>query len=322
MPSVAVPFCDFVKLSTPLEYFGPSDLGRGLEADLRDVLGEVGACERAPGQLQLGRSGLVLFGRRHVVGTVSVSGDALAELRTARLLEQFLWAVQPYPHRVTQVHVTLDLVEDAPTVLRRLFRRAVRGDVSFTRKAVQPADVSYVRRVSHYDGRGTGTLYLGKRGRQVWAKVYDNRNKLIDFAIDDSLAADRASAVLLNDPGPSTRYEICVGRHADISLRDVAEPAALFWHFADGALLARPAGVPEWVPGGVGFDLAKRLYNPAQQLELLLERSPDVRRAVELADRLGPHGRRFMVRSLERAFPGDPFRHDREAVATVVAEAP
>ncbi|GMU26448.1 MAG: hypothetical protein AMXMBFR16_13530 [Candidatus Uhrbacteria bacterium] len=104
-------------------------------------------------------------------------------------------------------------------------------------------------------------------------------------------------------------------------MRDIALPESLFWHYAAPLLLDRPPGVLEWVPGEGGFEVERAPSNPARQLELLIETSPDIKRAVALADRLGPQGRAFLLTRLQKQFPGARFQRPSDGKAPVLAEA-
>lgn len=295
------PFADFFNVTFPRDSFD-------LACDrLLGVAAEAGGFVLAPGLCRLGGSerfpGIVKFGVVHRVGRVSVSGQALAELRARGLLDAFLCAAGEQPHRVTCLHATLDVRCDARPVLRRLYARGKRGAVSFGRKAIPGHQVSAVRRAALYGGGDTGTVYLGKRTRDVWAKVYDKRNELLERALAD----DVGTLSGLADPGPLTRYELALGRHVGVSLRDVAAPEAVFWHFAGDVLLPRPSSAPAWSPAGDGYTLPPApLPDYARQLELLLEVSVDIRRAVALSDRLGPQGREWLCHKLRSLAPQAP----------------
>lgn len=71
--------------------------------------------------------------------------------------------------------MALDVASHAPPLLQALYGRAARGEVSLTRKTLDPG-----RHVFRYigpgpDGEDTGTVYLGARSAEVKARVYDKR---------------------------------------------------------------------------------------------------------------------------------------------------
>lgn len=298
MEIVSGPFADFCTITFPAESFAEAS------AAVLGVLTSAGGFSEREGLIRVG-DGTVTHKLRYRVGVVSASGGALSALRSAGLFQDFLWSVGSVPHRVSTLHAALDVAADGARSISRVHRRALRGVVRFTRKAVP---VSQVRRLlgrCRVTGQETGTVYLGDRKRDVWAKVYDKRAEVVDKAV--RLHGESPEVVALNDPGPLTRYELALGRHVGCSLADVEDPAAVFWHFAGGVLLDAPPGVAAWTAHGGGFELGRpRERCPWEQLELLLSRSADVRRLVELADRASPqHGRVILARKLvEYVLPG------------------
>lgn len=207
------------------------------------------------------------------VSVLSASGAALSVLRDAGVFADLLRVLASDLHRVTRLDVALDLPVHAPPLLQSLYARSVRGEVSLSRKALNPA-----RHVTRYlspssTGEDTGTVYLGGRSAEVKARVYDKRQECL--------------ARGLPDLGPLLRAELTVTGAVGVSLRDAWSPAAVFWHFMGSALTgiaARPVDVPEWVPGGVGFCLPPRpVLDPVQRLERRLDRSAELRDLCELA---------------------------------------
>lgn len=226
-----------------------------------------------PGTVKLAR-----FGR---VGTLGLSGVACQAFQSHGLWHQLLadlWAVGE--HRVTQLDLACDYEVDASPYVAAAYEAGKGGALRLSRKAVDPESVS---RVLQVDARGveTGTAYLGDRNLEVSAVIYDKRNE-----------RERRR---FPDPGPLLRVELHLGA-VGASLRDAAEPASLFHHYA-AALVPCPAGVPDWVSAASGF-----------MLEPVRERDhwEMVRRGVEalssalkglagLSDRLGPYGRRMLL---------------------------
>ena len=178
------------------------------------------------------------------VAVISASGVVLSTLRSAGVWPAFLRVLSSDVHRLTRLDVALDVPVDAPPLLEALYSRASSGGVALTRKALDP-----VRHVSRWQspdlaGRDSGTVYLGGKAAEVRARVYDKRLERVAHGF--------------SDPGPCLRAELTVTSAMGISLKDAWEPAPVFWHFMAGALegfVARPSGVPAWVPGGdyVGF---------------------------------------------------------------------
>lgn len=298
------PFADFVNVSFPREQFTEAaEAIVGLCAEVGGFL-EFPGCMRLPGADDASHDGgVVKFGARFGTGFVSVSGGALAALRLAGKFDALLFTIAQFPHRVTSLHATLDRAEDARRVLPRLYARAKRGQVALGRKGIPARQVKFLRRPALYGEGDTGTVYLGERTRDLWAKVYDKRNEMLD-AIKGGSAEAQATLVGYLDAGPLTRYELAIGRHVGASLRDVADPEAIFWHFAGGVLLPRPEGIAAWEAAGEGYAMPPPPPPDYwRQLELLLERSPDVHRMLRLADRLGPEGRKVLTMKLRDFVP-------------------
>lgn len=305
MGIVPTAFCDFLGVTYPRDEFHDAR-----EAVLAVLPGS--AYQEAEGSIRLadpGAEGLLRMGIKYGVGIITASGGFLQCLRHTQVyspsqpdqvhecFSEFLAALTVAPHRVTKLHATMDLVRDGREVVPALYDRAKSGGITLTRKAVPPSQVSMVRRPALYGPGDTGTVYIGKRTRDVWVKVYDKRNELLDRreVLEDSPTLDG-----FYDPGNLTRYEVALGRHVGCTIRDAADPTAVFWHHM-GALLPVPQGVASWAPMAEGYAMPPRHQRePIEQLRLLLDSSPDVARCVALADRLGPHGRSFLGQMLAR----------------------
>lgn len=271
LPSPSVgdhPFADFVNFSFPAD--GSEDLAR----DLVPLISAAGAESLGDGLWGVGNRGTVRFGRRHSVRTLGISGDALRALRAAGSFSDLLFSVGLFPHRVTTLHATVDIRSDAVPLLRDVYRRAKAGQLALSRKVV-----SYVRHVkgpSLYGGPDTGTVYLSKRTSDVSATVYDKRQHLLQVMADGGAVPESCFLPGTRDPGPLTRFELKLGRHVGCSLRDVADPAPVFWHFAGDVLVSRPPDALPWAPAGEGYVLPPRgEREPWDQLKLMLARARD-----------------------------------------------
>lgn len=306
MGIVSEVFCDYLNVTFPADVFPDAQ-----EAVL-GLATLAGGYQAVPGLVRWdGSSGTLKHGHRFGTGFVSLSGAALARLRHAHVMVgntvghsffvELLSVLGAYPHRVAQLHATLDVVADGRTVIPALYERAQVGAFSLTRKCIPPRQVKWLRRSALYGPGQTGTVYVGNRTRDVWFKVYDKRNELLDRAGDDDAGRTLDA---FPDPGDLVRYELALGRHVGCTLRDVADPAAVFWHHMR-EVLAAPAGAPiAWAPMGEGFSVPAPVERlPYTQLQLLLENSPDIARAVALADRMGPHGRQLLSRLLDKIAP-------------------
>lgn len=274
-------FCDYLNVSASYD-----ECATVLD-DVLPLLDEVGA-ERVAGGDILGTwhepgGGTFKSSRRGKVAVLSASGQFLATLRTLHLFGSYLRALSVIPHRVSLLHATMDVFEDAPPVVDRVYQRALSGGVALTRKAIKR---EHVKRFwgPGKDGRETGTVYMGARGNaDVWAKVYDKRQERLDRKFPD--------------PGPVTRYEVCVHGDAGPTLRDAQDPTAIFYHFASPSLLPRPEGVPAWVSGAEGYVAPpKQEKSAAERLRALVDSSPAFERALKLAAEMGdPSGMSALV---------------------------
>lgn len=278
------PFADFVGVTVPeAEWLG-------LRSEVEPELEGLGmSLERDEERTALWRScdgyGTVKADRRGQVWALGVSGSVCAGLRVARRFASFLSAVGARPHRVTRLDATLDIAEDAAPVVARIAAAGRRGELALTRKRIQPADVE-THLGLRFDGVESGTVYCGPRYADARMVVYDKRHERLRRK--------------LQDVGNLCRYELRLRGGLGISLRDCAEPAPVFWHYASPGFLQAPSQVEPWVPGAVGFVLDKlEPPSPFQRMLSLLESSPDVRKLLTLADQTGPYGLRLLVQRLQ-----------------------
>ena len=284
------PFADFIGVTVP-RVEGPD-----LLAELAPEFEGLGmSVERDDDKVRLWRVGGDGWGTvkaevRGQVYAVGISGSVCAGLRFARRLHAVLAAVGARPHRVTRLDASLDLPVDAAPVVARVAAAGRRGELALTRKRIQPGTVE-THLGLRADGVESGTVYCGSRHADARMVVYDKQH-------------ERASRKLC-DVGPLTRYELRLKSGLGISLRDVAEPAPVFWHHVAPDFLPRPDGVSDWVAGGEGFELERvEPPTPFQRMLSLLDQSSDVRRLLTLADQVGPYGLRVLLARLESMAAG------------------
>lgn len=274
------PFADWLQLTTPL----------GELPFLRDevvkLLDDVGASRAGDDLYGVGDGGTVQFGTYGLVGKLGVSGAACASLRNVGAWGELLSICGNAPHRVTRLDATMDVVEDAPPVVRRLARLGRSGKLQVTRKAVRPEHVSEYRGC-YPDGRISGTVYLGSRRADVRPAIYDKRLERISKNYPD--------------PGPCTRYEIRLRRGVGVTLRDAFDPAPVFWHFASPALLEAPAAVCSWRPHAEGFEVpAREPFTPFERAWRLVNDSRDFHRLARIVAEASPSDRDAIHRLLAR----------------------
>lgn len=265
-------FCDFLTISTP----------KGHEMDLRGaiepVIESLGPFEQTDGDYRLYEvregmlqaAGLFKLYRRGKVCLCAAGGQALAKLREAGKLGDYLAALGSVPHRVTMLHATADYEAHASEVVRSVYEAAKAGEVSLTRKRIMPGHCSAL--LSPNDrGEDTGTVYLGKKGNaDVWAKVYDKRWERVSKGFAD--------------PGPVVRVEVAVQSDIGATLRDALHPASIFWQFAGRSLVEAPPEFVGWEAHGEGFAIdpspQRTLF---ERMQTIVDNSADLTRLCRMA---------------------------------------
>ena len=267
--------CDYLNTTVPDTH---SD---SIKSDILNIASSVGAVAVQDGLYKILKSGTLKIDDKRGFTLFSASGGFLSALRDYGAFASYLSIISDVPHNVSLMHVAHDIQGDnSPATLGRIYKRAT-GDrgVRLTRKRVK-----YVKKLMSPgpDGRDTGTVYLGHRRSEVWAKVYDKSKERFDNAGVDV--------------PPCTRYELSVSGKAGASLRDAYSPAPMFWHFMTNVLSGAPEG-SEWSPGSQGFTLPPNVaLLPAESLRRLLESSPQFSQMLTLADQIGPHGCEYFLR--------------------------
>lgn len=252
--------CDYLNVTTPI---GESPFVRD---ELKLVLEEAAGYESLPGLWRLD-TGTVKFYTRGQVGIASFSGGALAALRAAQLFNRALSSFAGAPHRVTQLDAFVDVWVCGSSIVPDLYRRTKDVGVNLTRKRVKP----HVLLAPDADGNDSGTCYFGHRGNaEVSARVYDKQLERVSKHYPD--------------PGPITRYELTFRSGVGCTLRDAADPTAVFWHHASPDLLPAPANAPAWSPHSEGFvSTPRQIFSPYDRVKRILENSADVERALDVA---------------------------------------
>lgn len=274
---VGRPFCDYLNVSVPAEH------GEALREVVLPVLQSLAQFQESDGVLMfftMGTrkgnivaipSGTVKFGRRGKVATLSTSGAVLGHLRAAGGLSEYLAAIGSLPHRVTMLHATADFhLPDVPAAICAVKDAAYRGDLSLTRKKIQPGQCRHFFGVD-FEGKETGTVYLGQRANaDVWAKVYDkgHQQACAGFAHGGSIA----------------RVEVAVMSDVGATLRDASDPFDIFFHFAGRSLVEAPPEFSGWAAHGEGYVLGEKVERTLfERFERFLENSRDVHTAARLA---------------------------------------
>lgn len=252
------PFCDGFAATFP------QDELHNLRYELLSTAAEAGGLPNGDGSYRFpgtGRGGLLKVHQFHSVARVAASGQCLAAMRSAGVWEEFLSCLANRPHRITHADVTVDISgADSPAYLTALYERAKAGKVALSRKCMKPTDCHRMWGPSLYDDRETGTVYLGHRGRhEVWGKAYDKRQERLRYGADD--------------PGNLLRLEIGISGQTRVSMHDVYDPTACFYHYAAPSLIQPQSSVPLWQAAGEGFVLPPRdTPLPADRLKSFITR--------------------------------------------------
>jgi len=290
------------------DYFGisfPRDFEDSLHESVSAVLDAAGATALpcASPLYGLGDRGTVKFDRRGVVGTMGVSGRALSHLRSTGLLGAFLMELGSYPVRVTMIHICHDRFEPAAPYIHAAYSGACDGSLRLGRKRLGPDDVEL--RLSPRDGENTGTVYIGSPRAKLRICLYDKRHERLNKSFPD--------------PGPWVRLELR-SKTPGVTLRDVFDPVALFWHLVPDGMLPAYTG-PAWVPHGEKIHLESRpILLPAERLKRRIESSTDLTELCKLATMIGPSGRDYLVSLVKKRFDvllaassADPLRQRKTA---------
>lgn len=277
-------FCDKLDVTVPVEH-------RDLLDRLRPFLDVAGFAVDWDGDsrlvLRASNDGTVVWAKRFGVMCLGVSGAACAALRSSGQWLGFLAEIGSTPHRVTRLDATLDVVAHAPPEVGRVRRLGAKGKLKLTRKSVKPEHVESHLSLCSLASTETGTVYVGSKLADVRLVVYDKRHERF-----------KATGV---DVGPLTRYELRLRSGACVTLRDVAEPAAVFWHHMGRGTLSAPADVPAWSSEAEGYQLA-RVEAPSafQRLTARVESSGEVLALAKLAAELGPYGVEVLISEIRK----------------------
>lgn len=264
---VGVPFADYLNVTVPLEF------RYSLLDSLRPLLDVLGVSELEEGVYHLAnKRGVFRVNLRGKVAIFSASGGFLSVLRGTGHLSEYLAALGSFPHRVSMLHATQDyIVASPPGVIQEVKRQGLAGDLSLTRKRIEPNRVKAILSLDA-ESQETGTVYLGHRANaDVWAKVYDKRHEQVTRGFPD--------------PGAIVRVEIAVQSDVGATLRDAFDPSSIFFHFARRSLCEVPSSAAEWVAHGEGYNAPASVFSASavQRLTSIMENSLDVTRMVRLA---------------------------------------
>lgn len=244
--------------------------------------------------------GKLVMGSSRGTFRVSASGAICATLRALGVWNDYLSTLATAPHKVTRLDAALDLRMDGADLVQCMRDRYPSGEVNLRRKAVRTSVILEVRP----DGRESGSWYAGRRSRaRFTARVYDK-----------ALEALAKRGQLLP---PTARIEVtAAGSDAGATLRDAAQPHALFWHIAAPAIVPAPEDAPMWTPNtDCHWVTPTRVFDPAQVLRRRVESMAMLDALALVADELGPEGRHYLLHLVQK-------RIDAAAAASDATTAP
>lgn len=261
------PFCDYLNITTP------KINQDAVFALIQPFLDVIGCLEQFAGLFSCaGGFGTFKVYVRGQVCVFSASAGVLNAFRQLNMFDEYLALFYDFEHRVSMMHATVDLRLDAPELLEVIYQKASTGQISLTRKAIDPKNVSRLIG-KNLEGIDTGTVYLGKKeNSDVWGKAYDKRQERIQKGFPD--------------PGPTLRIEIAIQSDMGATIRDASNPFNIFYHFAQRSLVIPPPSFQGWEPHGNGFIIDKK---PAadlttwQRIKGIIENSNDFKRVIEMA---------------------------------------
>jgi hypothetical protein len=270
-------FCDWLDVT-----FAPSDAPYPeLNRLLLDAGFDVESTDRSlfVYSHQTAAQGKLVMGSTRGTFRVSASGAICAALRRMALWNDYLSILGTSPHKVTRLDAALDLAIDGADLVQLMRDRYPSGEVNLRRKAVRTSVILEVRP----DGRESGSWYAGRRSRaRFTARVYDK-------ALE---ALSKRHEVL----PPTARIEVtAAGSDAGATLRDAAQPHALFWHVAAPAIVTAPEDAPVWTPNtDCHWVTPTRTFDPAVILRRRVESLAILDALAIIADELGPEGRHYL----------------------------
>lgn len=269
-------FCDYLSITTPLEY------GDSVLLAVEEFFNGFYAERTKPNEFRSSSGGAFYWGDRNGVRWYNSSGRLLEDLRSANLLPSFLSCFcftesdLIIPHRVTKLDLALDSRIFPPDEILRVSSLGMSGQVSLTRKAVAVSAVKELLSPSIYSPtHKTGTVYFGRRGyHDVVLRVYDKRQ-------------ERLSAGMPDIPD-TVRYELTLALDG-VSLKDVVEPHNLFWSYMCSNLLSKPFYTP-WRASNEPYALKRSGKLPALKLKHCVEESKELERLIKQSLSVGEKG--------------------------------
>lgn len=274
--------CDYLDVTTPPECSTVDNVFSLLSLRATDLRGDPSNLTMSIGD------GTVKLTRKKIFNRISASGSALAHLRAHGLFHRYLDSLASGPHKITRLDCARDTPEDFADLLPKLRRRYRNKKVFLSRKGLP---IKFITSLRDSDNRETGTFYAGHRTKsRLTARIYDKSNQL--YEQHGEISSE-----------PITRAELTVKSDVGATLRDASEPDRIFWHFMKKDLLrsSYEGNIPDWSPDWAQpWEASVSRRDPASKIDFLIENSEFLDALISVSDELGPHGRDYLIRQLER----------------------
>lgn len=222
-------FCDYMRFTTPqgekdavMRVLEPYFAQLGLVDDYK--------CMRSPS------GGTVTLKDHYQVTSYQFTGSIIEELRYHGLYLQLLAELSTLPsYRLTRCHLTLDVQYPGWLYVPWFYSQCRAGQMQLSRKSVASKDmIQYFSPSQFSPSHDTGTVYLGSRKAERRLRVYDKQQERY---VNRSLTIT-----------PTTRLEIELSDETGVTLRDLYEPTACFYHFIPSNAIRKPDDIPAWKP--------------------------------------------------------------------------
>ncbi|AXQ65321.1 MAG: replication initiation factor family protein [Circular genetic element sp.] len=217
----------------------------------------------------------------------SASGSCVGEFVKLGVFRDYVNILGSVGHNVTRLDVAVDILRDAPEMLRGLEAKYPDDLFAFGRKSLRITRLYSARAT---DRALTGTWYIGHRSSaRVTARVYDKQAE----------ALEKRGEIL----PPTTRIELTFRKDYNCSLYDVLMPESLFYSHASPKLLEVPDKyIAPWCPRGLvpWVSTPKDHTLTLDRFDARVSHSPELLKIAELGAQFGDAGKAAVMRHFER----------------------
>lgn len=236
----------------------PKNHSAYVEDTLDAYLKRFGSTRESNGSFVIPSSGLLRSSKRHLVGSYHVNGQFCSYLRDYGALDEFygvIYSLEDY--RITRADLTVDVSCHAPDYLDILDTMLLNGEIRFPDGKVATHNG---RPVEYTEAKErSGGLYYNKRTAERCGKIYDKAKERLDKV--GKLIA------------PTLRIEQTLSNKLGLTIADLKNPAAIYYHHLPPVLMDKPPDVPEWEPYALenGFKVDRQLLTNGQRIKRLLD---------------------------------------------------